>query len=122
MRWIFFSPILLFASVSNDINIGLYSLQQIRTLVPERLSEEVFSIRVDRDAFEKAFAKRPSHSMQQPGIASMPGIGTSHFYYSRMIFSGEPMRILDAYQEFEYVPYWMYPTALNKLYDMEPHQ
>ncbi len=120
MHWIFFSPILLFATISQDINIGLYSLQQIRTLVPERLSEEIFSIKVDHEAFAKAFAQEKEHSAKQSNIASLRTLGASHYYYARMVFSGEPIRILDAYQEFEYGPYWLYPTALHRLYVMEP--
>jgi hypothetical protein len=45
-------------------------------------------------------------------------MGSSHFYYSRWTLSGESVRILDFYQEFEYGPYWLYPTAMEKLWDL----
>ncbi len=80
-------PLTLFASIHYDLNVALQALQQIRTLIPERLSDQEFSI-------------------------------NSQFYYTHWTISGEPVRILDWYQEFEYGPYWFYPSALQHLYDL----
>jgi hypothetical protein len=112
-----FCPVLLFGSISSDLNIGLRALQQIRTLVPEREVDEEFSILVDKEAFRKAL-KEHSHPLRESGIPACKAIGDSHYYYSRWTISGESVRILDFYQEFEYGPYWLYPTAINRLYDM----
>jgi hypothetical protein len=114
---VFLCPVLLFGSISSDLNIGLRALQQIRTLIPERVSDEEFSILVDREAFRKSLAKL-TYPLKESGIPAYRSIGPSHFYYSRWTISGEPVRILDFYQEFEYGPYWLYPTAMNRLYDM----
>lgn len=110
----FLGPLSLFASISSDLNVALRSLQQIRTLIPERLSVEEFSVRVDRKAFEEK-ALQPKEGV----MLSRNEIGRSHLYYSRWVISGEPIRILDSYQEFEYGPYWRYPTALEKLSSMQ---
>lgn len=115
--WIFIAPVLLVASIRSDLNVGLRALQQIRTLIPERLSDEEFSIIVDRKAFAESL-KSYSHPLKEPGIPSAIATGCSHFYYSHWTISGEPVRILDFYQEFEYGPYWLYPTSVQRLYDM----
>jgi hypothetical protein len=86
--------------------------------MPERLSEEEFSILVDKKAFSQELKSSPPHPMQQDEIPSIKEIGCSHFYYSRFVISGEPIPIVDSYAEFEYGPYWLYPTAMHRLYDM----
>jgi len=118
MYWILFAPFLLFASISSDLAVGLRALQQIRTLIPERLSDEEFSILVDRNAFSGPIEKLASNALKEPGIPSSRMLNASHFYYLRWTISGEPVRILDAYQDFEYGPYWRYPTSVHCLYDM----
>lgn len=115
--WILFCPLCFFGQISLDLNTGLRALQQIRTLIPERLSDEEFSIIVDQKAFSDSL-KAHNHPMKEMGIPSAKAVGCSRFYYSRWTISGEPIRILDFYQEFEYGPYWLYPTAVHRLYDM----
>lgn len=111
-------PILLFATVSSDLSVGLRALQQIRTLIPERLSDEEFSIVVDRKAFIEPLNQLANHPLKESGIPSAKELGCSQFYYSHWVISGEPIRILDFYQEFEYGPYWLYPSAMEKLWTM----
>jgi hypothetical protein len=115
--WIFITPIIVFGSIRGDLNVGLRAMQQLRTLIPERLSDEEFSIIVDQKAFAERH-KTYSNSMKEEGIPAAKAIGCSHFYYSHWTIAGEPVRILDYYQEFEYGPYWLYPTAVQRLYDM----
>jgi len=115
--WIFATPALFFGSIRSDLNIGLTAMQQLRILMPERLSVEEFSIIVDRKAFAEQL-KSYSHPMKEKGIPAAKAIGCARFYYSHWTISGEPVRILDFYQEFEYGPYWLYPTAVQRLYDM----
>lgn len=117
MRWILLVPCVLFGQISSDLNMGLRALQQLRTLIPERLVNEEFAIIVDRNAFNEAL-RSVSHPMEQPGVPSIKTICCSNYYYSRVLLSGEPIRILDFYQEFEYGPYWRYPTSMHRLFDM----
>ena len=119
--WILITPSLFFGTIRSDLNVGLRALQQIRTLIPERLVDEEFSIIVDQKAFAEDLKTR-SHPMKEKGIPAAKSIGCSHFYYSRWTVVGEPIRILDLYQEFEYGPYWLYPTAVQRLYDMHHSQ
>lgn len=116
--WVCCCPLFLFGSISGDLNVGLRALQQIRTLIPERLSDEEFSILVDWQAFQEPLDKLASHSSREPGNPSAKVLGDSHYYYSRWTISGEPIRILDFYQEFEYGPYWLYPTAMERMWEM----
>lgn len=115
--WILCCPLILLG-VSHDMTIGLRALQQIRTLIPERLSDEEFTISVDRKAFIEPLNALATHSLKESAIPSAKMLGHSHFYYSHWTISGEPVRILDFYQEFEYGPYWLYPTAMERLRDM----
>jgi hypothetical protein len=116
--WLFFLPSLFFGSIASDLNVGLRALQQIRTLIPERLVDEEFSIIVDKKAFGEAFKAMDAHTLSEPKFSAIKAVGCSRFYYTHWTISGEPVRILDLYQEFEYGPYWLYPTAVQRLYDM----
>lgn len=97
---------------------GLRALQQIRTLIPERLVDEEFSISVDQTAFALAIESLVSHPLREENIPAIRAFGQSHFYSSRWTVSGEPVRLLDDYLTFEYGPYWDYPTALHALDDL----
>ena len=121
MRWaclVLFPASLLFCSISGDLAIGLRGLQQIRTLVPERLSDQEFAILVDRQAFTEPLNKLSSHPFKESVIPCAREVGCSQFYYLHWTISGEPIRVLDFYQEFEYGPYWLYPTSMERLWEM----
>ena len=118
MRWIFLLPLFLFGyTISEDLGLGLRALQQIRSLIPERLSVEEFSIVVDQKGFDEVLNR---FGGSFPAEAYLQKTCSSRFFYSQWTFSGEPIRILDSYEEFEYGPYWLYPTALHRLEDMYP--
>ncbi len=117
--WVFCCPFFLFGSISGDLKVGLRALQQIRTLIPERLSEEEFSILVEWTAFQEPLEQLAANALKAPGIPSAKELGCSRFYYSHWTLSGEPIRILDSYQEFEYGPYWLYPTAMERLWEID---
>ena len=116
--WVLCFPVAFFGGISGDLNVGLRALQQIRTLVPERLSVEEFSIMVDRKGFVEPVNRLAERGLKESGAPCIKAIGSSRFYYSHWTISGEPVRILDSYQEFEYGPYWLYPAAMEKLWDM----
>jgi hypothetical protein len=101
----FLFPCLCFASLSKNIDVGLTAVQQIRTLVPERLLDEEFAIWVDSSAFPK----------RTEGAKGCETMLSSKYYLSYWTIAGEPIRLLDSYQQFEYGPFWFYPTAMQKL-------
>jgi|GEM_PF-3542360 len=112
------SPFFLFGQISTDLSQGLRALQQIRSLIPERFSEEEFSILVDEKGFEKPLQELCSHSRREVSIPSTCSLGNSEYYLMRWTMSGEAVRILDSYEEFEYGPFWKYPAALERLEEM----
>jgi len=113
----FAAPAFLFGTIRSDLNIGLRALQQIRTLIPERLSTQEFAIVVDEQAFNEAL-KNYRHPIKEPSVPSAMSACSSRYYLTWWTISGEPVRLMDSYQQFEYGPYWRYPTALHQLDDM----
>ncbi len=111
--------IYLVALPSKDLNQSLRALQQIRTLIPERFSEEEFNILVDEEGFKKPLHELCSHKFRDTKIPSVCLLGSSNYYLLRWTMSGEAVRILDSYQEFEEGPFWKYPTALESLESLE---
>lgn len=98
MKWIYallpLSSLLAQSALTND---ALFSLQQLRTVIPERLWEQEFSILV-----------------KDPSLA-LPS--RDYFLFSTM--SGEPIRILDSYEEFEEGVFWDTPRLRGQLQEME---
>src|ERR1700689_3676905 len=68
------TPLFCFGTIRSDLNVGLRALQQIRTLIPERLSDDEFSIIIDQKAFAQEL-KKNSHPMRAEGIPSAKSIG-----------------------------------------------
>lgn len=120
MRFFFcFCPLVFFGAISNELFQGLRALQQIRTLIPERFTKEEFSILVDQKEFQKSLNGLCSHNRREMNIPSVCNLGGENYYLLRWTCSGEPLRILDVYEEFEYGPFWQYPSALDRLNEME---
>lgn len=46
-------------------------------------------------------------------------VGSSHGYFLRSTFSGENVRLLDRYQEFQTSPFWNNPDMLDDLNRLE---
>lgn len=95
---------------------GWRSLQQLRTLIPERMWQEEFSVKVDKKAFQKAFEK---WKKKKPVKSTCVRFSPSKDFYVRSTFSGENIRMLDRYQEFLATPFWDYPDAMQKLKELE---
>lgn len=112
-------PLFFFGAVSNELQQGLRALQQIRSLIPERFVEEEFDIIVDKAGFEKPLCDLCSHKNRDMNIASTCITGDSGHYLLRWTVSGESVRILDSYEEFQFGPFWKYPTAMEHLEEME---
>jgi hypothetical protein len=96
---------------------GWESLQQLRSLIPERMWEQEFSVSVNRKAFEKAEDKWASS--KKIDDMSCTTTGSSRFYLLRSTFSGENIRLLDRYQEFQASPFWNNPNQIDELNSIE---
>ncbi|MBU6383073.1 MAG: hypothetical protein KGQ49_04930 [Verrucomicrobia bacterium] len=99
-------------SLTNDT---LYSLQQLRTVIPERLWEQEFSISIDQNAFQTAAMKLMEHPRKEKTIASSFTIAASKDYFLFATMSGEMIRITDQYQEFEEGAFWKTPDVNDRL-------
>jgi hypothetical protein len=107
-------PLFLFARSEH----ALQSLQQIRSLIPERFVEEEFDLQVDQKGLETSVQQLASHP-KQSDIASACYLGDTTQYLLRWTFSGESIRICDTYLEFINSPYWKYPGAMMRLESLE---
>lgn len=97
-------------SLTNDT---LFALQQLETVIPERLWEQEFSIIVDEPAFKKAAVKWMDHKRKK--IHSCFAIGDSRDYFLFSTMTGETIRIFDRYEEFEEGVFWRTPTMMDRL-------
>lgn len=93
---------------------GWQSLQQVRSLIPERIWAQEFNIKVKREAFRKAMREWSG----QYGV-SCSILGQSHAYLLHSTIAGENVRLLDHYQEFQWSPFWKTPPMVQQLMDRE---
>lgn len=114
MRWIvYLFPFFLYCT---QLQENLKALQQIRSLVPERIWYEEFSILVDRAGFKKMLRDHKSHKR---GGEPVFGIACPGGYFIQSTFSGENVRILDLYQQFQFSPFWKTPAMRETLESLE---
>ncbi|HSX25732.1 MAG TPA: filamentous hemagglutinin N-terminal domain-containing protein [Chlamydiales bacterium] len=98
------------------IESDLEALQQIRTLIPERLWVQEFAVYVNRKAFRKSLQAKMKHKwMDEPRLS----LAQSRFYYLKSTMSGEWARIDETYEEFEHGPFWKNPPMLDDLHAWE---
>ncbi|MDE3055935.1 MAG: hypothetical protein KGI80_04495 [Verrucomicrobiota bacterium] len=106
---LFSSPFFLWAGLSHDLHVALQSMQELRVLIPDRLSVQEFAIFPESSCQEKRESEEAGSCWSS----------YSHFFYLRWTFSGDPIRILDRYLEFEYSAFWRTPGAEEHLRKME---
>lgn len=99
-------------SLTNDT---LFALQQLETVIPERLWEQEFSISIDEAAFKKAAVKWMDHRRKGKKIESSFTIGDSRDYFLFSTMTGETIRIFDRYEEFEEGVFWRTPAMMDRL-------
>ena len=87
------------------------SMQQLRSLIPERNWEQMFNVTIDESAFEQQFEK------EAPLDAYQTTSGQNFFLFATT--SGEALRILDLYNQFQFSPYWHIPELLEELREIE---
>ena len=97
----------------------LDALQQLRTLIPERVWFQEFSIFVDSDAFEVQANVLIDNQKRASIVEPSYGFGQSKDYFLLSTMSGENVRLLDLYQQFEQSPFWKVPDMMDDLNSME---
>lgn len=98
---------------------GWESLQQLRSLIPERIWNQEFSILIDRKGFRSAVHDWISHPKKE--VLQMPdfALACSRYFLLRSTTSGENVRLLDLYEEFQFSPFWKTPVMMG---DLESHE
>jgi len=99
----------------------LDALQQIRTLIPERLWYQEFAWLIDTQKFQSVATELANYRRGFSGTQSAISIGSSEYYFMHATFSGEAIRIMDRYLEFIDSPYWKNPDTLHYLYYLQNH-
>lgn len=97
----------------------LDALQQLRTLIPDRLWEEEFAMLVDAEGFQEMAPELAKHPRVYASQRSVTGIGSSEYYFMHAAMTGEPIRLDDRYLEFLDSPYWKTPEAIYRLYYLQ---
>lgn len=98
---------------------GWESLQQLNSLMPERIWEQEFSIIVDQKGFERVIPEWTLHQRREGMHQCRIALPCSNEYFLRSTMSGENTRLLDRYQEFEWSPYWKNPPRVSELRALE---
>jgi hypothetical protein len=98
---------------------GWQSLQQVRSLIPERIWKQEFDVLVDREAFQKAMPAWTKHERQDGAHQCRTALADSKRYILRSVFTGEYARIDDWYSEFEFSPFWRNPPRICELRGLE---
>ncbi len=102
-----------------SVNQALFALQELRTLMPERLWVQEFSLLVDQEGLEKQIQKAMQHPRLDTTLSPSFSLARSKDYLLRTTLSGETIRMLDRYQEFEQSPFWRTPNQMDRLHWLE---
>ena len=115
-------PCILFAMPSGEqlaVNNALYGLQQLRTLIPERLWMEEFALVIDQREFEAVASRISDVPLQDPTYTPTVGLGSTKYYFLYAATTGETIRLEDRYLQFLNSPYWDTPEAMRNLYYLQ---
>ena len=97
----------------------LDSLQEMRSLIPERLWYQEFAWLIDTAGFEMVASDLAQHRRSFAGSKPAISVGLPEYYFLHQTISGEPLRIMDRYLEFLDSPYWKNPDTLRHLYYLQ---
>lgn len=98
---------------------GWEALSQLGSLMPERIWEQEFDVMVDTEAFQKAIPRWTSHARQDKMHPPRCTVGHSSHYFLQSTMSGDHVRIIDRYQEFQWSPFWKNPPRMAELRSLE---
>lgn len=107
------------APYANYQEDSLVSMQQMRSLIPERLWYQEFSLLFNQKAFQTALSKWTTSLYAFKEDLPQIQIGVTECYFLRDTLSGEAIRILDSYEEFLNSPYWKNPPRLAQFKEKE---
>jgi filamentous hemagglutinin family protein len=97
----------------------LDSLQELRSLIPERLWYQEFAWLTDVPGFQMVASELANYRKSFAGSRAAISIGQPKYYFLHATISGEPIRIMDRYLEFLDSPYWKNPDSLRRLYYLQ---
>jgi hypothetical protein len=97
----------------------LYGLQELRTVIPERLWQEEFALLVDTKAFEEVASQTKESSIWDSRFEPTVEIGPSEYYFLYAATTGETIRLDDRYLQFLNSPYWNAPEVVRQLYYLQ---
>lgn len=107
------------AHVGLFVEETLDALQQMRSLIPERLWYQEFAWLIDVPGFQRMASDLANHRRSLAGSRAAISVGTPEYYFLHATVSGEPIRIMDRYLEFINSPYWKNPDTLRCLYYLQ---
>lgn len=98
-------------AAGNETSKTLEALQQLDSLMPERLWVQEFSIVLNLQDFQEQIKRMMGHRRREKAFFAL---AESDDYLLRATMSKENIRILDHYQEFEHSPFWKGPDETLK--------
>lgn len=115
---LFFAPLFSAPLCIGDVTpkspcAGWESLQQLGSLMPERIWEQEFDIQIDCSAFQKKIEE------WLPSDETSCLLGHTNRYFLKSSMSGENSRLFDRYEEFEWSPFWKNPAKLDEFRRLE---
>jgi filamentous hemagglutinin family protein len=108
-----------FSNGGTYVEETLDSLQQLRSLIPERLWYQEFAWLIDVPGFQVAASELATRRKSFAGSKAAISIGVPEYYFMHATISGESIRIMDRYLEFLDSPYWKNPDTLRYLYYLQ---
>jgi filamentous hemagglutinin family protein len=94
------------------------ALQQLGSVIPERLWYQRFAILIDQNRFHATHKNLPGHA-NHFGLDAAVSVGESQYYFMQNTVSGDTIRINDDYQQFLDSPYWKNPIGMEKLTNLQ---
>lgn len=129
VRGLFLLPFTLFAnpiiwtSTNHDtlsvMTNAALSMQQLQSLIPERIWEQDFAVIVHAEAYQKVLPKWMEKHSKDLFDTPCSVLGESRFYFVRNTLSGDGVRILDRFEDFQYSPFWKLPEKMHALDELE---
>jgi hypothetical protein len=94
----------------------------MESLIPESLWVQEFSILMDRKAFREHIKILMNRRTRDTFIQSQFALASSKDYFLHSTMSGQNIRMMDRYEEFEESPFWRTPEMLKTLYWLEDRE
>lgn len=97
------------------IDKSTYAMQQLGSLMPERIWYQEFSILFFQEEFNHDLKKSKSKK-------NCYSLAKSNDYYANSTMSGDYVRLLDTYQQFLQSPFYRTPDMMNRIHCLEEQE